>query len=51
MSGEGGDPQAAADLPPPDGRGHDALQCQEGRRHPPRGQEDGGRDSCHSEVN
>ena len=39
MSGEGGDPQAAADLPAPDGRGHDASQRQEGRRHPARGQE------------
>ena len=39
MPGEGGDPQAAADSPAPDGRGHDASQCQEGRRHPARGQE------------
>ena len=39
MSGEGGDSQEAADLPAPDGRGHDASQCQEGRSHPARGQE------------
>ena len=39
MSGEGGDSQAAADLPAPDGRGHDASQRQEGRRDPARGQE------------
>ena len=51
MPGEGGDPQATADLQAEDGRGHDASQCQEGRRHPAWGQEAGGRDSYSSQVN